>query len=155
MIALRRKIWPLAISVGLILLVACSEESPTGPALDPLTGRWLGTYTSPVAGSSEANSLSITVQAGGVAVGTALYFYTYSQNQHAESLFLDLEVTPDGQLSGTGTWYFAIIGVGYYSGFGEVTGSLDAELLTGSGRLLIEEEEGFLEIDWEVVKGGS
>lgn len=151
----QRQTWPLVAIACLLLNVACSEEAPTAPEPDPLVGRWLGTFTSPVMGPSEPNCLSITIQTSGEAVGTGRYFYVYQQTQCVECLFLELEVTPDGRVSGTGSWRFEIVGVGYFGGEGEVTGELDTQSLNGYGRLLVVEAEGVIEIEWDISKESS
>ena len=150
-----RQIWPLVSIVCLLIFVACSEEAPTAPEPDPLVGRWLGTFTSPVMGPSEPSSFSITIQTSGEAVGTGRYFYIYQQNQCVEHLFLDLEVTPDGMVSGTGRWSLLIVGVGYLEGEGKISGMLDTQFLNGNGRLLVEDAEGVIEIGWEISKDSS
>jgi len=91
----------------------------------------------------------------GEAVGTARYFYKYQQDSCIEILLLEMEVASDGQIYGKGRWQFGVVGFGAYQGEGVVTGNLNADDLTGNGRLTIHEEEGYLDINWEVTKEAS
>ncbi len=147
---------------ALILLLAgvalslpgCSEETPLGPEIDPLVGRWVGSFTSPMDGSTTSNSLTITVAAGGLATGAGHTWETVDNLTVEESLFLEIEVAPDGSLVGTGRWLF----YAYVEGFtgiwndGDVIGSLDGGTGAGSGELRMLFPDGMVVVPWTVTK---
>jgi hypothetical protein len=151
--AIQRKALLLILAAFTTLpLASCTEEAPTGPDKDPLVGRWLGKFISPIQGTSESNSLNITIRAGGEAVGTARFVYSYEGGLFIEELFLEFEVSPDGNVMGSGTWRFTISSVGYFVAQGAVTGQFYTEPLKGEGWLTIVEEDGTIEIPWDVLK---
>jgi hypothetical protein len=123
--------------------------------MNPLVGSWEGFYLSPIGGSLGDEGFTLTVQGGGEGVGTGRYWYSYFGDTIMEILFIEIEVAPDGSVSGSGTWMCEILDVVVLMGEGEVTGNLDAETLTGSGKLQLVDPEGTVDIPWEVIKAGS
>ena len=85
-------------------------------------------------------------------VGTSHFIYEISNLAYVEYLFMEVEVAPDGGVTGKGSWWLSIQYTGSYVGEGIVDGSLDAGLLTGEGILVIAEEGGNLEIPWTISK---
>ena len=139
----------------LLVIGGCTAEIPTGPDEDPLVGRWIGQYISPVGGTPGKDNFTLTVQSGGEAVATGRRWYSYFDDQILEMLFLEMEIAPDGTVSGAGAWIHDIVNVSSYLGEGIVSGALNLENLTGSGKLQIVETEGVIEILWEVRKPDS
>ncbi len=143
----------------LILLVSasCDEESPLGPEIDPLVGKWTGQFVSPIDGRTVSGSFTLTVQTGGLATGTGYTWQTINGVPVAETLLMEVEVTPDGSLLGEGRWFFVVFMQGYegLAGAGSVTGSLEGATGTGSGELRAVFLDGVVIIPWEVTKEGG
>ena len=131
---------------------ACSEEAPLGPESEPLCGKWVGSFTSPINGSTKAGSLQYTVRADGLASGTGYTWYSMEGIDYAEVLFMEVEVFPDGALSGEARWLLYILGYGTAYAEGTVTGSLDPGAFTGSGTASFPSPEGDISIPWTADK---
>ena len=138
----------------MILLSSCSVKSPTAPELNPFVGKWEGIYQSPLAGASDNNSLKLNILSGGLGVGSAIFLYVMESVFVMETLFLELEISPAGIITGTGTWYIFIEGGGGLIGEGKVSGELNQDELSGSGEVMLWDGIGFIEIPWEVSKAG-
>ena len=123
-----------------------------GPEIDPLCGKWIGTFTSPLVGSTKPESLQLTVQTGGLATGTGYIWYQVEGGTIAEILFVEAEVYPDGALEGDARWLLYIIGYGSLLAEGSITGSLDPGTFIGSGTASLSTPDGILTIPWEVAK---
>ena len=139
----------------MILLSSCSVKSPTAPELSPFVGKWEGLYQSPLAGASDNNSLKLNILSGGLGVGTAIFIYEMESVFVMETLFLELEISPAGNITGTGTWYIIIEGQGGAVSEGKVSGELNPFELSGSGEVMLWDGIGFIEIQWEVSKAGD
>lgn len=150
--------WRIA-SVAFLLLVlsvvGCSEESPTGPEIDPLTGRWVGTLVDPLTDVTKERSFYLTVQAGGLASGTGWMFYNYGSDRILIAFFMEGEVFPDGLVTGEGRMLYIISDVGGFYGEGSVSGSLDAGAGTGTGNLTMVFTDGYLVMSWDVEREGG
>ncbi len=152
-----RALFRLLLTVIFCLAVACSEESPLGPEIDPLVGKWVGTFISPFDGSSTSNSLTLTVPTGGRATGAGHMWKTINDVPISESIYFEVDVSPDGSLVGTGRWLFDVYvsGVEGIYGEGTVLGSLDAATGTGSGELRMIFIDGMVTVSWEVTREGG
>lgn len=140
----------------LVAGTACTEESPLGPEIDPLCGKWLGTIVDPYTGETKAESFTLTVLAGGIANGTGyMWYHPDAYTTIIVWLFFEGEITPEGLVTGEGRAFYRIVGVLSMYGEGSVTGTLESGAGTGSGELTIYVDDGYIEIEWEVIKVGS
>ena len=139
----------------ILVLAACSEESPTGPARDPLVGTWIGSIVDPNTAETRDESFTLSVQAGGVVSATGYMWYHVGEFTVIMTLFFNGEIAPDGSLLGSGaSSYILVSSTGYALMYGEgsAVGQLDAGSGEGSGYLRVVEDEGYIDLTWTAEK---
>ena len=139
----------------MMMLSSCSMKSPTSPELHPFVGKWQGNYQSPLAGSSDNNSLKLNIISGGRGVGTALFLYVIDARIVMEVLFLELDISPAGKVTGNGTWFWTIEAGESIVGIGKINGEIDLNNMSGNGEVRISDGSGEIAILWEVSKTGN
>jgi len=147
----------MIVFIGLLLTTAliaasCTEEiAPTGPEVDPLVGTWQGSWTNLMGNETSDASLIITVRTGGEATGTGEALYTDQGEEYLEVLGFDLEILPDGSVTGWGSWWF-YLSEGIAVAEGPVSGQLDSEAGTGAGTLQLDIGGTPWNLPWQVEK---